>query len=117
MASLRHRMPPADGITVRQKSRAFFQQHRSKTAATRSRRDVRFAPESCRGCRRQAWQLMADFVAESVFEGHVARRGDILGRAKTMVLRQPHVGAAALTVSEPLGYELNALLTPRTRQV
>jgi hypothetical protein len=34
-------------------------------------------------------QLMADFVAESVFEGHVARRGDILGRAKTMVLRQP----------------------------
>jgi hypothetical protein len=34
-------------------------------------------------------RLLADFVAESVFEGHVARRGDILGRAKTMVLRQP----------------------------
>jgi len=28
MASLRCRIPPADGITVRQKSRALFQQHR-----------------------------------------------------------------------------------------
>jgi hypothetical protein len=27
-------MPPADGITIRQKSRALFQQYRSSTAAT-----------------------------------------------------------------------------------
>jgi hypothetical protein len=32
MASLRCRIPPADGITVRQKSRALFQQHRSISA-------------------------------------------------------------------------------------
>jgi len=29
MANLRRTMPPADGITVRRKSRALFQQHRS----------------------------------------------------------------------------------------
>jgi hypothetical protein len=35
MAKLRRRKPQADGITVRRKSRAFFQQHRPKTEVTR----------------------------------------------------------------------------------
>ena len=39
-------------------------------------------------------ELRADFVAESVLEGRVGRRGDILGRAEVTVLRQPDAGRA-----------------------
>jgi hypothetical protein len=39
-------------------------------------------------------RLLADFVAESVLEGRVGRRGDILGRAEVTVLRQPDAGRA-----------------------
>jgi hypothetical protein len=59
---------------------------------------------------------MADFVAEVSFERRVRGQG-YFGTSEALVWRKPHIGAAALTVSEPLGYELNALLTPRTRQV
>src|ERR1700722_8981238 len=34
MANLRRTMPPADGITVRRKSRALFQQHRPSKATS-----------------------------------------------------------------------------------
>jgi len=33
--------------------------------------------------------VWADFVAESVLEGRVGRRGDILGRPEVTVLRRP----------------------------
>jgi hypothetical protein len=37
-------------------------------------------------------RLVADFVAEGVFEGRVGRRGDILGRHEITALRQPDAG-------------------------
>src|ERR1700735_3523140 len=43
MANLRRTMPPADGITVRRKSRALFQQHRSIVTETRRPRYVRLS--------------------------------------------------------------------------
>jgi hypothetical protein len=59
-------MPPADGITVRQKSRAFFQQYRSRTAATRNGWRGSYAPNTGHEGGRMARQFRADTVAKVV---------------------------------------------------
>src|ERR1700722_1605277 len=46
MANLRRTMPPADGITVRRKSRALFQQHRSQAEVTALIFEVCFTPST-----------------------------------------------------------------------
>src|ERR1700683_4448410 len=48
MANLRSRIPPADGITVRQKSRALFQRHRPKASIGRPLSKSHYARSPCR---------------------------------------------------------------------
>jgi len=50
----------------------------SLAATARPNRDVRFTPKSCRGCRRPARPLWADFVVEIGLEGRVGWADDFL---------------------------------------
>jgi hypothetical protein len=96
MANLRSRIPPADGITVRQKSRVLFQRHRSKAIFYARRSDVCRCSDSDRQQRKR--RDIRDFPLAA---GSRATAPYLIRECATL-LRTPSSGSGAKSAAKSI---------------